>query len=212
MSQRYGRRKVVMAAAVVFGLGALAAAAAQDTESLAVARFVLGLAVGGASNMVPVYIAGVAGAVLVDKAGRRRTMLWFLPASGLAMAILAAAFLLGSSTAQRWTMVLALFAYILANGIGMQAIVWLIGPEILPLSVRGPATSLATTTVWGFDLIISMTALTMVRSMGLSGTFLVYAVMNVLCIVFVLRKVPETRGRTLEQIEQDLRRPGSHKA
>ncbi|HEV7933778.1 MAG TPA: sugar porter family MFS transporter [Actinomadura sp.] len=383
MSQRYGRRKVVMAAAVVFGLGALAAAAAQGTVSLAVARFVLGLAVGGASNMVPVYIAevapakirgrlmvlfqlmvaigqlisylcgwalagsggwrtmfalaaipavilflgmlalpesprwlvergqvdqarvvlarlrrpgddtdaeitairdvsqaessgtwrdlrrpwvrpallvavgiaafsqltginavvyyaptfltdagfgssvalltgvgigvmlvvaGVAGAVLVDKAGRRRTMLWFLPASGLAMAILAAAFLFGGSTAQRWTVVLALFAYILANGIGMQAVVWLIGPEILPLSVRGPATSLGTTTLWGFDLIISMTALTMVRSMGLSGTFLVYAVMNVLCIVFVLRKVPETKGRTLEQIEQSMRRPGSHNA
>jgi hypothetical protein len=105
-----------------------------------------------------------------------------------------------------------LFAYILANGIGMQAVVWLIGPEILPLSVRGPATSLGTTTVWGFDLIISITALTMVRSMGLSGTFLVYAVMNVLCIVFVLRKVPETRGRTLEQIEQALRRPNPQDA
>ena len=41
--------------------------------------------------------------------------------------------------AQRWTVIVALFAYILFNGIGIQAVVWLIGPEIVPLSVRGPA-------------------------------------------------------------------------
>ncbi|WP_051717926.1 sugar porter family MFS transporter [Streptomyces megasporus] len=379
LSQRYGRRKVVMAVAVIFGVGAVAAALAPDVLTLILSRFVLGLAVGGASNMVPVYIAemapaairgrlmvlfqlmvaigqlisylcgwalagsggwrtmfglavipavvlvvgmallpesprwlvergqretaravlarlrgpgedvdaeiaeiegiaaagrdgrrggwrelsrpwvrpalivaigiaafsqltginaivyyaptvladagfgdsvalltgigigvmlviaGVAGAILVDKAGRRRTMLWFLPGSGLAMAVLALAFLGNSGSAlQRWTVVLSLFAYILFNGIGMQAVVWLIGPEVLPLSVRGPATSLATLSVWGFDLLIAVTALTMINSIGRSGTFFLYALMNVACIVFVVRKVPETRGRSLEEIEREL--------
>ncbi|GGV28442.1 MFS transporter [Streptomyces longisporoflavus] len=153
-------------------------------------------------------VAGVVGAIAVDKAGRRRTMLWFLPGSALAMAVLALAFSTSTeSAAQRWTVIISLFAYILFNGVGMQAVVWLIGPEILPLSVRGPATSLATLSVWGFDLLIAMTALTAINTIGRSGTFLFYALMNVACIVFVALKVPETKGRSLESIEQALHSP-----
>jgi sugar porter (SP) family MFS transporter len=162
---------------------------------------------------VMLVVAGITGAVLVDKVGRRRTLLWFLPGSGLAMVVLAAAFLsTGNDTVQRTAVVLGLFAYILFNGIGMQSVVWLIGPEILPLAVRGPATSLATVSVWGFDLLIAATALTTINAVGRSGTFLIYALMNAACIVFVLKKVPETRGRSLEEIEGALRRPGSFRA
>lgn len=60
LAVRHGRRKVVIAVAVVFALGAAAAAAAPGVGALIAARFVLGLAVGGASNMVPVYIAEAA--------------------------------------------------------------------------------------------------------------------------------------------------------
>ncbi|MGW6061660.1 sugar porter family MFS transporter [Streptomyces sp. NPDC055189] len=153
-------------------------------------------------------VAGVVGAIAVDKAGRRRTMLWFLPGSALAMGVLALAFSTSTeSAAQRWTVIISLFAYILFNGVGMQAVVWLIGPEILPLSVRGSATSLATLSLWGFDLLIAMTALTAINAIGRSGTFLFYALMNVACIIFVALKVPETKGKSLESIEQALHSP-----
>lgn len=157
---------------------------------------------------VMLVAAGITGALSVDRIGRRRLLLWSLPASGAAMAVVAVAFLAPDSGVQRWTVVLALFAYIFLNGAGMQSVVWLLAPEVLPLSVRGPATSLATTTVWGFDLLIALTALTAVQTFGLTATLLVYAVMNGLCWVFVLRRVPETRGRTLEEIERDLRGVG----
>lgn len=164
---------------------------------------------------VMLVLAGVVGALAVDRAGRRRMLLVLLPGSGLAMAVLGLAFLGGGSgggaggAAQHWTVVLALFGYIFLNGAGMQTAVWLIGPEVLPLAVRGPATSLATTAVWGFDLLIAVTALSAVHTFGRTATFLGYAVMNVACWFFVLRRVPETRGRSLEQIEQALRRrPG----
>ncbi|MGX1115081.1 sugar porter (SP) family MFS transporter [Streptomyces ambofaciens] len=159
---------------------------------------------------VMLVIAGVVGALAVDRMGRRRIMLWFLPGSGLAMTVMALAFLgPEGSAAQRWTVIVSLFAYILFNGIGIQAVVWLIGPEILPLSVRGPATSLATVTLWGVDLLIAVTALTAIEAIGRSGTFFVYALMNVACIAFVAAKVPETRGRSLESIERALQRGGS---
>ncbi|WP_051831221.1 sugar porter family MFS transporter [Streptomyces violens] len=155
---------------------------------------------------VMLVLAGITGALCVDRVGRRRLLLWLMPASGVAMAIVALAFLLPASDVQRWMVVLALFAYIFLNGAGMQTVVWLLAPEVLPLAVRGPATSLATTTVWGFDLLIAVTALTAVQTFGLTATLLVYAVMNGMCWVFVLRRVPETRGRTLEDIERQLRR------
>jgi sugar porter (SP) family MFS transporter len=161
---------------------------------------------------VMLVAAGIAGTLLVDRTGRRRLLLWLLPGSGLAMAVLALAFLgTGGSGAQKWTVILALFAYIFLNGASMQAVVWLIGPEVLPLAVRGPAMSVATTAVWGFDLLIALTALTAVDTFGRTATFLVYALMNAACWVFVLRRVPETRGRTLEEIEQALRRPRGRK-
>ncbi|MGW0605379.1 sugar porter family MFS transporter [Streptomyces sp. NPDC002640] len=158
---------------------------------------------------VMLVVAGVTGAFAVDAIGRRRTMLLFVPLSGLAMAVLGTAFLAGDSPTQRWVVVLSLFAYILFNGIGIQSVVWLIAPEILPLAVRGPATSLATLAVWGFDLLIAVTALSAINAVGRSGTFFVYAAMNVLCVLFVVFKVPETRGRSLEDIEKALRAPGS---
>jgi hypothetical protein len=63
----------------------------------------------------------------------------------------------------------------------------------------------------GFDLLIALTALTAVNSIGRTATFLVYALMNVVCIAFVLHYVPEPKGRSLEQIERALRRPGRFK-
>ncbi|GHF75596.1 hypothetical protein GCM10018787_25420 [Streptomyces thermodiastaticus] len=154
-------------------------------------------------------VAGITGAIAVDAIGRRRTMLWFMPLSGLAMAVLGLAFLMNGSPAQHWIVITALFVYILCNGIGMQSVVWLIAPEILPLGVRGPATSLATLSVWGFDLLIAVTALSTINAVGRAGTFFLYAALNVLCIVFVALKVPETRNRPLEDIERALRAPGS---
>ncbi|MEU9446026.1 MFS transporter [Streptomyces sp. NPDC048304] len=75
--------------------------------------------------------------------------------------------------------------------------------------MRGPATSLATLAVWGFDLLIALTALSAIEAIGRPGTFFVYAAMNVLCLVFVALKVPETRSRSLTDIEKALRAPGS---
>ncbi|MFD7921341.1 sugar porter family MFS transporter [Streptomyces sp. NPDC059740] len=154
---------------------------------------------------VMLVLAGVTGALWVDRIGRRRLLLWLMPASGIAMAVLAVAFLAPEPAVQRWAVVLALFAYVFLNGAGIQSVVWLLAPEVLPLSVRGPATSLATATVWGFDLLIAVTALTAVQAFGLPATLLIYALMNLLCWVFVRRRVPETRGRTLEEIERSLR-------
>lgn len=65
--------------------------------------------------------------------------------------------------------------------------------------------SLVAASHWGADLIISLTTLSMVKALGAGGTFLLFAAINAVAFVFVLRYVPETRGRSLEELEASLR-------
>jgi hypothetical protein len=96
-----------------------------------------------------------------------------------------------------------LFMFFQAGGI--QVVGWLIGSEMYPLRVRAAATSLHAMVLWGADLLVTSTALTLTGWIGLGGTMLVYDALNVLGWVLVFLRVPETKGRSLEQIEQSLR-------
>ena len=58
---------------------------------------------------------------------------------------------------------------------------------------------------WSFDLLITLTTLSLIRNLGIAQTFWLFAAINALAWIFVWRCVPETRGHTLEQIEADLR-------
>jgi sugar phosphate permease len=73
--------------------------------------------------------------------------------------------------------------------------------EIYPLKIRGLAEGTAATFNWASNLIVSLTFLTLVEKLGASSTFLLYAVASVASWLFAYYFVPETRGRTLEQIE-----------
>ena len=88
--------------------------------------------------------------------------------------------------------------------IGLGPVFWLLIAEIFPLHMRGRAMSLATVANWGFNLVVSATFLNIVAAVGSAGAFLLYAVLSVLALIFVAMLVPETKGRTLEQIEAGL--------
>lgn len=93
LAGRHGRRQVVLWVAVIFGAGALGAAVAPGTGTLVAARLVLGLAVGGASNMVPVYIAEVASPAI---RGRLMVLFQLMVAIGQLIAYLCGWLLAGS--------------------------------------------------------------------------------------------------------------------
>jgi hypothetical protein len=98
-----------------------------------------------------------------------------------------------------------LLAYMFFNAGGIQVVGWLTGSEMYPLSVRAAGTSAQATMVWGSNLVVTASALTLVHSLGTGATMALYGLMNVLAFFFVLRFVPETAGRSLEQIEHSLR-------
>ncbi|MDI3418646.1 sugar porter family MFS transporter [Streptomyces luteolus] len=147
----------------------------------------------------------VVGTFMVDRVGRRRLLLLFIPASVVALVVLGAAFIGGDPTGgERWVVVAAMLAYIAFNGGSLSVVIWLLNSEVIPLAVRGKGTGLASVSMWTSDLLVSLTALSLIGAIGASGTFWLYGAVSVFAFFFVLRCVPETKGRTLEEIENSL--------
>ena len=98
----------------------------------------------------------------------------------------------------------ALGLYIAGFAVGLGPVFWLLIAEIFPLAVRGRGMSTASVANWGSNLAVTLVFLDLVHALGSGGTFLVFAAMTLAAIAFTWRLVPETRGRSLEQIESDL--------
>jgi sugar porter (SP) family MFS transporter len=83
-------------------------------------------------------------------------------------------------------------------------VVWVMIPEVLPLSVRGTAMGVAVFANWAANFVVSQTFPMLLSKFGPGPVFLGYAGMGVLAFVFVAKLVKETKGRSLEEIETDL--------
>ena len=139
---------------------------------------------------------------ILDRAGRRPLLLWGLVGMVISLGVLGAAFLLaGSSPIVAWLAVISLALYVACFAIGLGPVFWLLISEIYPLKIRGRAMGVATMMNWGSNLIVALTFLSLLHSLGRSATFWLYAVVGILAWFFVYRLVPETKGRTLEQID-----------
>lgn len=140
---------------------------------------------------------------LLDRAGRRHLLLYGLIGMILSLAILGFAFLSPSlSSAIAWIAVISLAVYVACFAIGLGPVFWLMIAEIYPLRVRGQAMAVATVANWGANLLVALTFLSLLHSLGRSWTFWLYGIIGVLAWVFVYKLVPETKGRTLEQLEE----------
>jgi sugar porter (SP) family MFS transporter len=153
------------------------------------------------------FLMVAVGIRLVDRIGRRRLLLTLLPGAVLCLAALAAVLMIEPAPqgAARWVVILGVLGYIACNGGSLSVVVWLAGPEMYPLAVRSIAVATSTFAVWLFDLLVSLTTLSLTSALGATGTFWLFAVVNALAWLFVRRFVPETRARSLEDIENALR-------
>lgn len=147
----------------------------------------------------------ILGKLIVDHVGRRTLALVMMPPAALSLFGLGAVWLLGmDGPSTSWLIVGFLFAFMVFNAGGIQVIGWLMGSELYPVAIREKATSLHAATLWGSNLILTGTALTMVNLLTIGGAMWFYALLNVLGFLFILFLVPETKGKSLERIESDL--------
>ncbi len=147
------------------------------------------------------------GLAIVDRIGRRRLTLIMIPGAAASLAVLGALFVTGNSGPESTPFIIAcLVVFMFFNAGGLQLMGWLTGSEIYPLATRGAGTSAQSAALWGTNLLITLTLLTTIEGIGVGPTMWMYAAFNVLAWLFVWRRLPELSGRSLEQIEAQLRR------
>ncbi len=147
------------------------------------------------------------GKLIVDHVGRRTLCLATLPVAAASLVLLGVFLRTGAAghVPQHIWIVVCLIAFMVFNAGGIQVIGWLTGAEIYPVAIRNQATGAHAAMLWGSNLLLTGTALTMTRWLGVDGAMWVYAGLNVLAWLFVYFAVPETRGRSLEDIERALK-------
>lgn len=148
----------------------------------------------GVANAVVTLIA----LLLIDHLGRRPLLLFSLSGMAASLALTGAAYHFHFATT---TIFLSLLAFVSFFGVGLGSIPWVLIAEIYPLQVRGKAMSVATFWVWTGNWIIAGSFLTLQHGLGMAETFWLFGVIAVAGLLFCWQWVPETRGKSLEEIE-----------
>ncbi len=161
----------------------------------------------GAANLAFTVVA----IATVDRWGRRPLML--LGVAGMGVCLFGMGAAAYTQRVEGWMIVL-IVGYIACFAMSIGPVTWVILSEIFPTRVRGRALAVATLCLWLADWLVTQTAPWLNKDPGLVARFhgafpfLVYGVMCVVEFAFVWWFVPETKGRTLEQIEESWKRGG----
>lgn len=161
-------------------------------------------AVGGV-NVAATFIA----IAFIDRLGRRPLLLAGLVGMGLALAVVGIAFLSidgqpagGGPTTAGIVTLIALVVFIVSFAFSLGPVVWTVINEIFPGQVRGRAVAVATAVNWGSAFLVSQFFLTLIEAIGTPATFWLLAFFCLAGWIWIWRAVPETKGRSLEEIER----------
>lgn len=152
----------------------------------------------GIINVLMTFVA----IYLLDKVGRKPLLLFGLGGMAISLIVLGIGFDQTVSKGLVGIMALiCLFVYIASFAYSLGPIGWLLNSEIYPLHIRGKAMGVATCANWVSNFIVTATFLNLINIFGKAGTFWLYGAIGILGIFFIWRFVPETKGKSLEEIE-----------
>ena len=176
-----------------------------NATGLGTSAAILATAGVGAVNVVMTLV----GMSLVDRVGRRKLLMVGFALMAAALVVLGLVLLPEPlPTFAGWVAIACVAVYIAAFATSVGVVVFVLPSELYPLSIRGSAMSTTLLCNWGMNFIVSLTFLSLFQSLGRSPVFWVYAVVCALGWLFAVKLVPETKGRSLEEIEEWLRNKG----
>ena len=155
----------------------------------------------GITNVVFTVVA----ILLLDRVGRRALLIPGTVCAAASLVLLG--FYFHSHTLQSqaaWVGLVALILFIAGFAVGLGPVFWLMISEIFPLGIRSKAMSVCTVVNWGANFLVSYFFLSLVGVIGQDGTFWLYAGFGAIAVAFFTLKVPETKDRSLEDIERTL--------
>ncbi|RZS32827.1 sugar porter (SP) family MFS transporter [Herbihabitans rhizosphaerae] len=164
----------------------------------------------GVINTIPNLIAVAFAARLVDRVGRKPLLIWGTVGTAVGMFLLGLPKVLDAPSGVTTTFaVIGLVVFTVTFSLTWGPVLWVMLSEIFPLNVRGTAMGIATIANWIMNFTVSLTMPVLADAWGIGTLFIVYGFFGVLLLIFVRRWVPETKGRSLEQIETDFRTEGA---
>ncbi|RIM76718.1 sugar porter family MFS transporter, partial [Staphylococcus arlettae] len=143
--------------------------------------------------------------MIIDKVDRKRLLVIGnigMVSSLLIMAILIWAIGIQSSA---WIIILCLTIFIIFFGFTWGPVLWVMLPELFPMRARGAATGVAALVLSIGSLLVAQFFPMLTEVLPVEQVFLIFAVIGIFALFFVIKYLPETRGRSLEEIEADLR-------
>jgi SP family sugar porter-like MFS transporter len=162
-----------------------------------VSELLMNIVVTGITNVIFTFV----GMFLVDKIGRRALML--LGACGLTViyAAMGAGYFAGL---QGMIMLVLVVLAIAVYAMTLAPVVWVVLSEIFPTRIRGAAMAVATFLLWVASFLLTYTFPLLNEALGASGTFWIYGGICLAGFLFIRSYLPETKGKSLEEIEKEL--------
>jgi sugar porter (SP) family MFS transporter len=186
---------------VIYYAPTLLASAGLGTSAALLANVV-----NGAVNVLMTIVA----IRLLDRTGRRPLLLGGTTGMAVGMIVVALTFALGGDHLHGGSAYVAIAGLLIYTGsfaIGLGPVFWLLISEIYPVKIRGQAMSVATMANWGSNFVVTVSFLTLLSAIGNAGTFFLFAGLSIVAVVYFQRKVPETKNRSLQDIERELDLP-----
>ncbi len=145
------------------------------------------------------FVATILGMNMIDRVGRKPLMMGAFAGMAISLTGVAAAI---HVQAPALVVLCLVLTYVACFAIGIGTGTWVLMSEICPTRIRGRAMSIATVCLWCGTLLVTLTFLSLVQVLTAPGAFLLYAVICIAALIFVKLAVPETKGRSLEEIEK----------
>ncbi|MTV21780.1 sugar porter family MFS transporter [Staphylococcus delphini] len=142
---------------------------------------------------------------IIDKIDRKKLLVIGNIGMVASLLIMSALIWLIGVNSAAWIIMLCLTTFIIFFGVSWGPVLWVMLPELFPMRARGAATGIAALVLSIGSLLVAQFFPVLTDVLEVQQVFLIFAVIGIIAMIFVMKFLPETRGRSLEQIEQDLR-------
>lgn len=168
--------------------------------------------IGNIANGVISVLATFVGIWLLGRVGRKPMLtVGFIGTTSSLILLTIVSSLFNGTTALPYMVLLLTVTFLAFQQAAVSPVTWLMLSEIFPSRIRGMGMGIAVFFHWMTNFTVSLLFPVLLDSIGLSNTFLIFVILGIGAILFVRKFLPETKGRSLEQLEEDFRKQASTK-